>query len=253
MMKKKDLLDLIKEMQNPQPSLNLNAVNKQSLPQITTGLQNIVRAQDQLKQQQKMLQQQMVSKHTPNTMPVMGEMESMTTHNQDLSPMGMSDKNSPSDPIPTPMAGDQATQGGGMLEQGGIPHSTEDHIDDLLYHYFGFTYFNDKSKPEIIRKKDIQQSLFPEPNKSATHVKMWKNMGDVEKNELISTNYKMRDVMNLLDSGDTVKAFTTLNRVVQQLQENTFVDSKMFSIIAENEAPRISKKDFINHIKNRKK
>lgn len=254
---KENLLDFIKEAQITQPTLNLNTVTKQSLPQITTGLQNIVKAQDQLKQQQmKMLQQQqaqqkMAGLPTQQQIPVMKEVETMTTHNQDISPMGISDKNSPSDPMPIPTAGAQATQT--VQEQDTVRYETEDHIDDLLYSNFKFTYFKDRSKPMVIRKQDIQGSLFPEPNISAVHVPMWKNMSDAEKKSAFAYNYKMWNIMDLLDKGETDKAFPLLNRATQQLRENNFVNSKMFSIIAENETPRISKIDFINHIKNRKK
>ena len=270
MTNKANLLDFIKEAQIAQPTLNLNTVTKQSLPQITTGLQNIVKAQDQLKQQQmKMLQQQQAQQKmagvttqqqtqqkmpgvtTTQQTPIMKEVESMTTHNQDKSPMGITDKNSPSDPMPIATAGAQATQT--VQEQDIIRYETEDHIDDLLYHKFGFTYFKDRSKPMIIRKQDIQGSLFPEPNKPAVNIPMWSKMTDDDKEDLYRRNYKMREVMSLLDGGQIDKAFPLLNRVTQQLRENNFVKSKMFSIIAENETPRITKVDFINHIKNRKK
>lgn len=258
MTNKSNLLDFIKEAQiSTQPTLNLNTVNKQSLPQITTGLQNIVKAQDQLKQQQmKMLQQQQAQQKmagipTTQPAPVMKEVESMTTHNQDPAPMGISDKNSPSDPMPIPTAGAQATQT--VQEEDTVRYEIEDHIDDLLYNNFRFTFFKDRSKPMVIRKQDIQGSLFPEPNNSTVHIPMWKNMTDEQKKSVFNNNVKMWNIMDLLEKGEVDKAFPLLNRATQQVRENNFVKSKMFSIIAENETPRISKKDFINYIKNRKK
>ena len=258
---KQNLLDFIKEVQNvPQPMINLNTVTKQSLPQITTGLNNIVKAQDQVRQQQqKMLQQQQAQQKMtmPTTapmqqqMPVMKEVESMTTHNQDPSPMGLTAKNTPADPMPIPMAGAQATQS--VKEDDTIRMETEDHIDELLNLYFSFTYFKDKSKPAVIRKQDIQGSFFPQPNKSAVNVPMWKNMTDNEKENVYRKSYDMRKIIELLDSGEIDRAFPLLNRATQKLNENNFVGSKMFSIIAENEAPRITKRDFINHIKKRSK
>lgn len=258
---KKTLLDIIKEAQNvPQPLLNLNTVNKQSLPQITTGLQNLVKAQDQLKQQQqKMMQQQQVQQKAmmPTNVQqtgVMREVETMTTHNQDKSPMGMSDKNSPKDPMPIPMAGAQATQSQTVQETDTVRYETEDHIDELLYRNFGFTYFKDFSKPaEVIRKQDIQGSLFPEKPKPAVNVPMWKTMSDNEKEYAFSRNYKLKSVIALLDAGNNGTAFATLNRATQKINEQNFVGSKIFSIIAENENPRISKNDFINYLKTRKK
>ena len=257
MTNKANLLDFIKEAQIAQPTLNLNTVTKQSLPQITTGLQNIVKAQDQLKQQQmKMMQQQQAQQKmggmtTTQQTPVMKEVESMTTHNQDKAPMGLTDKNTPSDPMPIPTAGAQATQT--VQEDEAVRYEIEDHIDDLLYHNFRFTFFKDRSKPMIIRKRDIQGSLFPEPNKPAVHIPMWKNMTDEQKKIVFTNNYKMWSIMDLLEKGEVRKAFPLLNLATQQLRENNFVKTKMFSIIAENETPRISKRDFINHIKNRKK
>lgn len=257
MTNKANLLDFIKEAQIAQPTLNLNTVTKQSLPQITTGLQNIVKAQDQLKQQQmKMLQQQQAQQKmsgipTMQQTPVMKEVETMTTHNQDPSPMGLTAKNTPSDPMPIPTAGAQATQT--VQEDETIRYETEDHIDELLYNNFKFTYFKDRSTPMVIKKQDIQGSLFPEPGRSAVQVPMWGNMTDDQKEEKYKQNYKLKEIIALLDKGEVGEAFPLLNRATQRLRENNFVNSKMFSIIAENETPRITKEDFINHIKNRKK
>jgi len=262
-----NIFDQLKEAITPQPMINLNNINKQTLPQITQGLQGIVKAQDQLKiQQQKMMQQQQKTTPQPQQMGMkpMSEVDETPAGGspQGLGPSkGMEPKSLPADPTPTmatpttpmgmkTMAADSIPileDGEEETEPDAIKMELEDHIDDLLLTIskYGFSYFKDKSEKPIIRKQDIQGSFFP-IKPETKKVPFYQTMSNDQKMSLAND-----PIIKLLKSGDYERAFTDLIRMKQSMNEQNFVNSKMFSIIAENETPRITKRDFVNHIKKR--
>ena len=260
-----NIFDVLKEAIAPQPMINLNNINKQTLPQITQGLQGIVKAQDQLKiQQQKMMQQQqkMTTQPQQTGMKPMSEDDKTPADGspQGLGPSkGMEPKSLPADPTPTmatpttpigmkTMAADSIPileDGEEESEPGTVRMELEDHIDDLMLHTHGFTFFKDKSEKPIIRKQDIQGSFFPIKHETKK-VPFYQTLSDQEKQRLSND-----PIIELLKSGDYKRAFTDLIRIKQSMNEQNFVNSKMFSIIAENETPRITKRDFVNYIKKR--
>lgn len=254
-----NLFDILKEM------INLNTINKQNLPQVNQSLQNIVKAQDQVRTaQQKMMQQQM--KPQPGMQPqqsgmtnqVMREIDDVEGGSpQGLGPSkGMEPKSLPSDPTPTmgtpttpmgmkTMAADSIP----ILEDGDtVKMELEDHIDELMLNIYGFTYFKDRNNKsdQVVSRKDIP-SLFPMKQQSLPPViPCYKTMDDNGRKHLANDR-----IIQLLNNGNYKTAFTDLIRKKETLNEENFVKSKMFSIIAENETPRITKRDFINYIKKR--
>lgn len=183
-----NIFDVLKEAIAPQPMINLNNINKQTLPQITQGLQGIVKAQGQLEiQQQKMMQQQQKMTTQPQQMGMKPMSEDDETpadgSPQGLGPSkGMEPKSLPADPTPT-MATPTTPMGMKTMAADSIPI-----LEDG----------EEESEPGTVKI-----------------------------------------------------TFTDLIRIKQSMNEQNFVNSKMFSIIAENETPRITKRDFVNYIKKR--
>lgn len=258
-----NIFDSLKEaltnQQQPLINLNLNAVTKQNLPKITQNLQGIVKAQDQLKQQQQNMIQQQQSQQQSQPQPQQMGVKPMSEDDaavggslKGLGPSkGMEPKSLPADPTPTmatpttPMGmKTMAADSMPILEDGADSEpGLEDNIDDLLISMYGFSYFKDKSEKPVIRKQDIRGSS-PIKYNELKRVPFYQTMDDHNKKSLIND-----PIIRLLNGGDYQKAFTDLIRKNQSINEQNFVNSKMFSIIAENETPRITKRDFINYIK----
>jgi len=77
------------------------------------------------------------------------------------------------------------------------------------------------------------------------------NLSNNRKNELLSDR-EFVQVMKLLDFDKFPEALNALIRMKEKMLSENLVNSKMFSIIAENEIPTISKGDFISYLKSKK-
>jgi hypothetical protein len=133
-------------------------------------------------------------------------------------------------------------------------YEIEDHINDLLKSMFGFKYYfgpEQEEPPTIIQKKDIQGSLFPMKPVSKEEYPYFDKLSNNRKNELLSDR-EFAQIMKLLDFDKFPEALNALIRMKEKMLSESLLKSKMFSIIAENEAPAISKGDFISYLKSKK-
>jgi hypothetical protein len=160
-----------------------------------------------------------------------------------------------------------------------------DIIDSLMDKKFGLTYFKEVSgksqddiKPEIESQKDAQMSIdFPEKepfdfNKKEI-IKPISQMSNDELNDLLQSRVSFgRDgslnfIINLIKKGvEQLKTepelenstnhplrqpYIALQDLMKKNLEENFADSKIFTIIAEAETPKISKKEILEYL-NRK-
>jgi len=269
--------EILKELQSKQPVLNLNAVNKQNLPKITQSLQKVIQAQDNLNKQNQTLVQTAsgmkgqqsqqtsgapISEDDENTgSPYPGTVDG-TGESHAYEPKGVPEAGVP--PIgaaSTPMGmKDMAADSIPVMENEDDSeeptrrYEIEDHINDLLKSMFGFKYYfgsEQEEPPTIIQKKDIQGSLFPMKPVAKEEYPYFDNLSNNRKNELLSDR-EFVQVMKLLDFDKFPEALNALIRMKEKMLSENLVNSKMFSIIAENEIPTISKGDFISYLKSKK-
>ena len=273
---KNNLFDKLKEALQQAPMLNLSNINATTLPQITTGLNNIVKTQNTLKQQQQQLVQQQQKPPVnqapqpqqaivheddayPGSVDGTGEskayepksLPATTTptmgSSPDLKAMGMKDMAADSMPI---LEDEPEIE---EPEQPAQEMRIEDHINELLTSLFGFKYYFGKhmEKPnQTIQKKDIQGSLFPNKQPEQKIIPYWEKLGGARQEQLMSDR-NFAHIMKLLDFDKFPDALNALIRFKEiNLQEN-FVKSEIFTIIAENETPKISKGELISYLKNR--
>jgi hypothetical protein len=277
------IFDKLKEAQQPAaPMLNLSTINKNTLPQVTQGLNNIVKTQDQLRQQQQALIAQgqqpgqqpgqantlgttiheeggdypgsidgtgESNAYDPKTLPANGT-PTMGSSGEDFKAMGMKDMAADTMPI----LEDEPEE----IEEPVQRYEIEDHINELLESLFGFKYYFGKDyeqlrapKPDVVQKKDIQGRLFPQQQQQSKVIPYFDKLNGGEKERLMS-DPGFAQIMKLLDFDKYPDALNALIRYNEKTMQENFVKSDTFRIIAENEAPRISKGDLINYIKTRK-
>ena len=134
-----------------------------------------------------------------------------------------------------------------MKEQEPEPQRMEiqDHIDDLLLHLYGFTYFKDKSTADT-PETNPQMSLFNKKS-TANKVPFYQTMDDMQKGQYSSKC----PAIEMIVKGDLPGALNSLLRLKQNMNEN-LVKSEMFRIIAEAETAKISKAELLNFLNKKK-
>lgn len=118
---------------------------------------------------------------------------------------------------------------------------------------------------KIVNVKDTKQmSLFPPKKETQVEEKpvnkVISKMDEVEYQEFINSinNAFVRNTVDkavsFLRSDNKKEAYTTLRRLLDYLRESkeNLVNSKMFTIIAESEKPRLTKADILEFVKKRK-
>lgn len=270
-----NIINKIKEaVQQQMPMLNLSTINRNTLPKITQGLNNIVKTQDTLKQQQNQLVQQQPAQVNQPQQPQIHEDEpypgsvdgtgeskayepkslpAMTTPTMgstpDAKPMGMKDMAADTMPIledePEMAEPEQPVQ----------RYEIEDHINELLQSMFGFRYYFGKDyeqsktpAPSVVQKKDIQGSLFQKSQPEQKQYPYWEKIGFGRQEQLLS-HRDFAQMMKLLDFDKFGEALNALIRLKERNLQENFVKSEIFSIIAENETPKISKEELISYLK----
>ena len=125
----------------------------------------------------------------------------------------------------------------------------QDHIDELLFTLFGFTYFKDKTPVKPTAEPNPQPSLFPDKSAPIQQVPCFQSFPDDKKASFADTY----PVLKLIQAGKLPDALNALLREKQKNVNENLVSSEMFRIIAEAETPKLSKAEFLDYIKNQKK
>jgi hypothetical protein len=140
-------------------------------------------------------------------------------------------------------------------------------IDHLMYKKYRMTYFNpieskssEPNQPEEEPKQDKQLSLdFPKEKEiefpKEETPKPISQMSDSEFNDYMQSKGHLNQdgslyfVVNLIKKGSLRRAYIALQDIIRKNLEENFADSKIFTIIAEAETPKISKKEILEYLK----
>lgn len=119
-------------------------------------------------------------------------------------------------------------------------------IDKLLYRFYNVTYFEDVDSKYEFHKTEALIKMSTQDAINVINTKQDNDLNTVYYNIKNSLTNIKDDENNLGTKNPLYLAYSLLKKI--KLKEN-FVNSKIFSIIAEAETPKISKKEILKFIK----